>query len=200
MLKAYWNVVCTMSIPQPICLHETISRTNFHRVSNAMENSLYSHPNCRVVIAMKFCPLSPNNPYALCLLFIGSATLNKMYLILSFCTWYDSDAVVAYAKLRKDGMPYKGISLKPNFHPIWIMMVNYWWNGHLYPISVKQTIEYPVKRGALTLMVCLPHIASFMEMWNVLYGYPQTLVDVLNSWHCDKNRYGKPVSFLYKYF
>ena len=43
-------------------------------------------------------------------------------IAMKFCTWHDSCAVMACAKFSSDMMPYNGVTLKPIFHQIWIMM------------------------------------------------------------------------------
>ena len=55
-----------------------------------LEISLWSHPCCSEVIAMKF------------------------------CTWHNSCAVMACAKFCSDMISYNGGTLKPIFHRIWI--------------------------------------------------------------------------------
>ena len=43
-------------------------------------------------------------------------------IIMTFCTWYNSCAVVACAKFCSDIIAYNRVTLKPIFHWIWIMM------------------------------------------------------------------------------
>ena len=62
----------------------------FHRNSNSMEISFHSHLDSNTVIATKF------------------------------CTWHDSCAVVACAKLCCDLMASNGIMARRSFHRIWI--------------------------------------------------------------------------------
>ena len=62
----------------------------FHGNSNSMEISFCSHPSCGEAIAIKC------------------------------CTWHDSCAVVACAKLYSNTIPYNGVTLKPNCRRIWI--------------------------------------------------------------------------------
>ena len=62
----------------------------FHRNSNSMEISFHSHLDSNTVIATKF------------------------------CTWHDSCAVVACAKICCDLMASNGITARRSFHRIWI--------------------------------------------------------------------------------
>ena len=61
-----------------------------HRNSNSMEISFYSHLESNTVIATKF------------------------------CTWHDSCAVMACAKICRDLMASNGITARRSFHRIWI--------------------------------------------------------------------------------
>ena len=45
-------------------------------------------------------------------------------IAIKFCTWHDSCAVVASEKCR-NMTPYNGVTLKPIFHRICIMMENH---------------------------------------------------------------------------
>ena len=62
----------------------------FHRNSNSMEISFHSHLNSNSAITTKF------------------------------CTWHDSCAVVACAKICCDPMASNGITVRRSFHRIWI--------------------------------------------------------------------------------
>ena len=66
------------------------SNVFFHRNSNSMEISFHSHLDSNTVIATKF------------------------------CTWHDSCAVVACAKICCDLMASNGITARRIFHRIWI--------------------------------------------------------------------------------
>ena len=68
----------------------TLHQQFFHRNSHSMEISFCSHPKCSEVIAMKC------------------------------CTWHDSCAVVPRAKFRSNMTPCHGVTLKPNFHQIYL--------------------------------------------------------------------------------
>ena len=43
-------------------------------------------------------------------------------IVMKFCTWYDSCAVMACAKFCSNMIPYCGVTLKPIFPQIWIAM------------------------------------------------------------------------------
>ena len=62
----------------------------FRRISNSMEISFHFHLQSNRVIAIKF------------------------------CTWHDSCAVVACAKIYRDLMASNGITARRSFHRIWI--------------------------------------------------------------------------------
>ena len=88
------------------------------------------------VISMAWCKtaVTPQPPIQLTILASISHNSNSMYISfcshrsfnivinMKFCIWHNSSAVVAYAKFCSDMLLYKGVTLKPLFHRIWIMM------------------------------------------------------------------------------
>ena len=64
----------------------------FHCNWNSMEISFCFHPSCSELI------------------------------VIRFCKWHDSCAVMACTKFCSIMIPYNGVTLKPIFHPIWITM------------------------------------------------------------------------------
>ena len=102
-----------------------------------MEISFSSHLNCSKVIAIKF------------------------------CTWHDSCAVVASEKFCRNMTPYNGVTLKPIFHRICIMMENHSWNGPLMLFS----FQWFVVRGQFTgTKICgvslLPNSVDILILYN----------------------------------
>ena len=50
-------------------------------------------------------------------------------VIMKFCSWYGSCAVMACAKFCSNLMPYNAVTWKPIFSRIWITMKKKSWNG-----------------------------------------------------------------------
>ena len=90
----------------------------FHRNSNSMEISFHSQLDSNTVIATKF------------------------------CTWHDSCAVVACAKICCDLMASNGVMARRSFHRIWIAgekTVNETGPWSLIILSSSSTLKGPIK-------------------------------------------------------
>ena len=84
----------------------------FHRSSNSTEKSFCSHPSCSQMIATKS------------------------------CTWHDSCAVMTCAKFDSDKIHFNGVTLKPVFHWIWMMLENRSWNGPILWTHKRHAIAH----------------------------------------------------------
>ena len=75
-----------------ICNQGLLHLWFFHHTFNSIKISCCSHPNFHELIAMKF------------------------------CTWHNSSAVMAYGKVCSSVIISNGVTMKLNFHQIWIIM------------------------------------------------------------------------------
>ena len=120
-----------------------VSLTNFHRNSNSMEITFHSHLHSKTVIATRF------------------------------CTWQDSCAVVAFAKICYDLMASNGVMARRSFHRIWF--------------AGKKTLVTPAPGVIRPVIMCWKH-------WDILF-----LFYVLCQWWglCIHGRWFVCVFFLF---